>query len=321
MEGDNHQHPEAMKKSTLIAGVFALAQIPFAGAQFFPAGSAPTLGYVLQAENLAGDRAGVVRKLAECERDVLVIDEDFSKDSPWTSGEISAIRLARKDRRILAYLSIGEAENYRRYWQPDWATKPPAWLGEENADWPGNYRVNFWDADWQAHILSALKRIVAAGFDGVYLDIVDAFEGFEYDPKTGQWRDHLENPATGQSFRKDMIAWVRLIADAARQSNPGFAVIPQNGVQLLEDPRFVETIDAVGVEDLFADYGQLASEEESSHRLGYLRHLGPKHVFVIEYDLVKSTLPAVRERCEAYGFSLLITNRALDGMGSCVKAE
>lgn len=309
-----------MKISIIIASLVP-AMVPCHVASAFPPGSAPALGYVLQAENLAPDRAGVVRELARCDRDVLVIDEEYSADSPWTRDEVAAIRSGRKDRRIFAYLSIGEAENYRGYWQSTWSTKPPAWLGKENPDWPGNFRVNYWDPEWQANILVALDRIVATGFDGVYLDIVDAFEGFEHDPETGGWRDHLENPATGQSYRKDMIAWVRRIADTARKKNPGFAVIAQNGVQLLEDPQFVEVVDAVGVEDLFADEGKAVSEDDAAHRLGCLRHIHPKPVFVIEYDLRDQVLSTVLDRCREIGFSLLVTQRALDGLGRAYAAS
>lgn len=85
-------------------------------------------------------------------------------------------------RIVLCYMSIGEAEDYRWYWDPSWAADPPSWLGPENPDWPGNYRVEYWDPEWQAIIYgspdSYLDRIIAAGFDGVYLDKVDAFENF-----------------------------------------------------------------------------------------------------------------------------------------------
>ena len=84
---------------------------------------------------------------------------------------------------ILAYLSIGEAEDYRYYWRDEWTTDPPVWLDEENPNWPGNYKVRYWEEGWQANIFggdsSYLKRILDAGFDGVYLDIIDAFEYFE----------------------------------------------------------------------------------------------------------------------------------------------
>ena len=45
--------------------------------------------------------------------------------------------------------------------------------------WVGNFAVQYWGPEWQ-HILfgtpeSYLERILARGFDGVYLDRVDAF--------------------------------------------------------------------------------------------------------------------------------------------------
>jgi len=80
-------------------------------------------------------------------------------------------------------MSIGEAEDYRFYWNTAWAISPPSWMEAENPDWPGNYKVKYWDPAWQAMIYgndaSYLKKILDAGFDGVYLDIIDAFEYFE----------------------------------------------------------------------------------------------------------------------------------------------
>ncbi len=44
----------------------------------------------------------------------------------------------------IAYVSIGEAENYRFYWKSEWDSVPPDWLGEENPEWHGNYAVKYW---------------------------------------------------------------------------------------------------------------------------------------------------------------------------------
>lgn len=56
-------------------------------------------------------------------------------------------------------------------------------MAAENPDWPGNYKVKYWNEDWQKLIYknndSYLNKISTAGFDGVYLDIIDAFEYFE----------------------------------------------------------------------------------------------------------------------------------------------
>ena len=43
---------------------------------------------------------------------------------------------------MFAYLSLGEAEDYRFYWQPSWNSRKPAWLHGENPGWRGNYLVD-----------------------------------------------------------------------------------------------------------------------------------------------------------------------------------
>ena len=72
---------------------------------------------------------------------------------------------------------------YRYYWQPSWKHRKPLWLAAENPEWKGNYKVKYWSAQWKRIIYggagSYVDRIIAAGFDGVYLDIIDAFEYFE----------------------------------------------------------------------------------------------------------------------------------------------
>ena len=73
-------------------------------------------------------------------------------------------------RIVLSYLSVGEAEDYRFYWKPEWSVKAPSWLEAENPDWEGNFKVRYWDPDWKRIIFGSpdayLDRIIAAGFDG-----------------------------------------------------------------------------------------------------------------------------------------------------------
>jgi len=109
----------------------------------------------------------------------------FFDEGPLTAAEVASLREKPQggSRLVIAYMSIGEAENYRYYWQEDWAPGAPVWLVEENPDWEGNFIVRYWESEWQDIILgdsgAYLDRILAAGFDGVYLDIIDAFECFE----------------------------------------------------------------------------------------------------------------------------------------------
>jgi cysteinyl-tRNA synthetase len=116
--------------------------------------------------------------------DVLIMDLFLNNES-FTAAEVAKLRnKANGGRRmVICYISIGEAEDYRYYWQSGWSNNKPDWIAKENPNWPGNYKVKYWNDDWQSIIYknsdSYLSKITAAGFDGVYLDIIDAFEYFE----------------------------------------------------------------------------------------------------------------------------------------------
>ncbi len=119
--------------------------------------------------------------------DLIVIDYSLEGDDAtrFTPEQIASLK--RDGRKVVAYLSIGEAESYRWYWQEAWEADhdgvpdagAPAWLLAVNPDWPGNYKVKYWDPAWQSIIFGYLDIILGQGFDGVYLDIIDAYEYFE----------------------------------------------------------------------------------------------------------------------------------------------
>lgn len=115
----------------------------------------------------------------------LVIVDLFFDDSPLSSSDIDRLKVKENgaERLVVCYMSVGEAENYRYYWEADWENQPPAFLGTENPDWEGNFKVKYWDPDWQDIIFgndqSYAEMILDAGFDGVYLDLIDAFEYYE----------------------------------------------------------------------------------------------------------------------------------------------
>ena len=291
--------------------------------------SAPrSMAYVLQADKLANDRAAAVAMLSGCDRDLIVIDAWFetgSDDGRWTRDEIARIRGGRPGRRVVAYLSIGEAEDYRPYWQRAWDRNrdghpdpgAPSFLCSENPDWHGNYRVRYWDPAWQTLVLNDLDAIGARGFDGVYLDIVDAYETFEYDPAKHDWTENRSNPATGHTYRADMIDWVRRIAARTRTSCPGFWVIPQNALALAGDPAYADIINAAGAEDVFAEGNRMKSSTDVEETLRAARafRAAGKPVFAIEYAKSAGTRAKVEAAATAAGLPVLFTDRQLTGLG------
>jgi len=130
------------------------------------------------------DRPSFLAAIRETDYDLLIIDAFFAGE-PLARTEIASLKTKANGgtRLVIGYLSIGEAENYRYYWQLEWKENPPAWLLDENPNWPGNYKVRYWDTEWHAIIYgnhnSYLAKILTAGFDGVYLDLIDAYEYFE----------------------------------------------------------------------------------------------------------------------------------------------
>jgi len=146
-------------------------------------GDAKNFLYLINPENFT-NKTEMIDAIAASSYDLVIIDlflEEAQLDLP------DLLRLKEKpqggNRLILAYMSIGEAEDYRFYWQADWKENPPEWLLTENSRWEGNYLVEYWNNEWKSIIYGSenayFDRIIASGFDGVYLDIIEAFEYFE----------------------------------------------------------------------------------------------------------------------------------------------
>ncbi|MBI5226061.1 endo alpha-1,4 polygalactosaminidase, partial [Candidatus Micrarchaeota archaeon] len=199
------------------------------------------------------DSSTELQKIVDTPANGLVVDSfKSSPDTPFSQTEVAAFK--KNHPTVLAYMSIGEAEDYRYYWNPVWLTNPPSWLGKTNAQWVGNIKVKYWDPAWQAIIFDYVKRIAAQGFDGTYLDIVD---GYEYwaDSSNGEpsfsdasfsgSRNYLDQTEAA----KRMIAFIAAIRQNGRTVNPNFKVFPQNAQQLVNYPGYLDAMDGIGRED------------------------------------------------------------------------
>ena len=140
--------------------------------------------YLINASNFP-TKTSFINAVKATNYDLVIMDLFFNDGTTFTAAEINQMKTKAigGKRLVISYMSIGEAENYRYYWQNNWQTNKPVWLDKENPIWAGNFKVKYWNADWQKIIYgndnSYLKKILNAGFDGVYLDIIDAFEFYE----------------------------------------------------------------------------------------------------------------------------------------------
>ena len=130
-------------------------------------------------------RQQFIEEVTATNYDLLIMDLFFNDGTPFTADEIEQLRRKKEGGRrlVLAYMSIGEAESYRYYWQPEWTSNKPDWMAKENPAWEGNFKVRYWYPEWQQIIYgnedSYLAKIMNARFDGAYLDIIDAYHYFE----------------------------------------------------------------------------------------------------------------------------------------------
>jgi cysteinyl-tRNA synthetase, unknown class len=252
---------------------------------------------------------GDLDTLAKIKADAMVIDyATGGGKAPLTAADVARLKIGPdgKKRFVIAYLSVGEAEQYRFYFREEWKTDPPEWLGAENCQWPGAHKVTFWHDSWKDIVWrgrkSYLKRIVDAGFDGVYLDRVDIYDQYQDRP----------------TARDDMIQFVTDLSATAKKLKPGFFVIPQNADDLLNEPEYRAVVDGLGREDLLYGAHETGKRNpsneisEAQQRLNLLLWEW-KPVFAVEYLQTTPAIDAARKEMLSRGLVPTFQARGLDG--------
>ena len=292
-----------------------------------------------------------VDRIAASTYDMVVLDfipsEANNTDFPM-SEVVDRLHNAQHPKLAIAYIDIGQAEEYRTYWQSQWGIGNPEWIvGGDPDGWEGNFPVAFWHDEYQDIWLGAdgyLQAILDIGFDGVYLDWVEAYSD-ENVIEMAQ-RDAVDP-------RQEMIWWVGDIADFAQAQRADFIVIAQNAAELAEEDEYVETIDAIAQEQVWFDGGAdnvppgdcpLPRTEDEIDTETYRQSLPPAcralydefpdstlHVsseeyindltlaqrqglpiFTVDYALEPENVAWVYETSRALGFVPFVSNRPLD---------
>lgn len=244
-------------------------------------------------------------RIGETAFDLVVVSIATAGNSPQV---IPALRNSPGGPKlVLCYMSIGQTENYRWYWNPDWIENPPPWLDAPDGTWAGDYWVHYWDPDWQRIIYgtpeSYLDQILALGFDGVYLDRVDAYWYYQE-----QGRD---------TAAREMVDFILDFTEYARKKHPGFGVFPQNAEELgVLFPDYLEAMTGVGVEDLYYGYPrdhEPSPPEWTAEREALLDRwvAAGKLVLTIDYTARPEQIADAYCRARARGYVPYVTDRSL----------
>ena len=203
--------------------------------------------------------------------DVKVVDIYNDNQVLFTPTQVAQMGGGPGGSLLLGYFSIGEAEDYRAYFN----SIPKAALGPENPQWPGDYQVAFWTPEWKAVATAYLDNVLNAGYDGMYLDVVD-----EYQLAWAKANDPSGNPA------QDMANLVKYLADYAHARAPNFQIWANNSEELLSNSTYFNAIDGMFKEDLY--YTDSGAKQPLSETQASLQLLKPmldagKPVIAIEY--------------------------------------
>jgi cysteinyl-tRNA synthetase, unknown class len=234
-----------------------------------------------------------------------MIITDYSSNGN-ISGRYRADQVSRMQaggrRKVLAYLSIGEAESYRFYWKSGYRPGQPTWLRSRNAAWAENYNVSYWDPRWRAIVHTYLDQILDRGYDGVFLDVVDAFERYPKRPQA----------------RREMAQLVLHVARHGRKRGGSeFGVFLNGGEGLIAEPGLLQTITGVAKEEIFVGLQGDNKPTPASFTRATQVALQPlvkarKLVLSIDYANKPDKIKLAHQKAAAAGYLEYVAGRGLD---------
>ncbi len=282
------------------------------------------------------DEDDAVDALYNSSYDMLVIEptrtdtgsSDFDTATAVTRLKSSIAHDGIHRKLVIAYVNIGEAEDWRWYWT--WSKEsendqidpsiplPEDWpdyiLARDPDGWTGDYPVAYWNTQWKDIVIhgrnttdnpsrnytSTVDELIKDGFDGIYLDWVEGFENDEVIAAAA--RDGLD-------AAQEMVDFICEIRTYARSRNPDFLVIQQNAAALLDlQPDLPDCIDAIAQEGVWYDG---VAGDDWNDTVGYYEN---------DADLTNEYITALDAHIEA-GIPVFVCEYALEGNNAYTKAE
>lgn len=246
------------------------------------------------------------------------------------------IKTRKVDPIILAYIDVGQAEAWRWYYKKSYNLARPSWIvGKDPDGWAGCFTALYWDKTWRDIVIygykgkSHVEVTLEAGFDGIYMDWVEAFS----DPA-------IVRAAGRQGFNpaEKMFDFIAEIKEYARKTsafkNPGYLIVAQNASDLYEEnpDRYRDIMDAIACENVWYDgdggfdeweapsgYNVLTNDinpgwtEEVVEDLESIKKHMP--VFCVEYAQHKTALKAYRLAAQ-FGYIAYCSRRSLSRLST-----
>ena len=238
------------------------------------------------------------QKIATAPFDVQVVETTNDKGGAFTAAQVKQMESGGS--QVLGYFSLGEAENFRDYF----STLSKSIIGPQDPDWPGDYQVAYWTPEWKAVAEKAIDQMVAAGYNGIYFDVVDEFYS--------SWaKSHDPNA------EQDMVNLVELLKQYATSKDPNFKVWVNGAEELLSHPDYVKAIDGMFKEEVYyTDHGTKQPVSETQYTLQNLDKAiaAGKPVVAIEYVTGATKIADVHAQAAHDGLGSYIGDLDLNGI-------
>lgn len=146
--------------------------------------------------------------------------------------------LVAQGQTVLAYISLGEVEQYRDYYQ---TVKNSGAVLHENKNWPGSFYVDIRNPEWARVLIEeAIPELLRMGYSGLMFDTLD----------NAIFLAQQDGGKDGQYAGMDTAA-VRLVK-AIRHHYPDIHIMVNRGVEIL--PQIAADINSVLAESTYTMY-------------------------------------------------------------------
>jgi len=234
--------------------------------------------------------------------DVKVIEVTRDGANDWfTRAEVTGMKSAGAP--VIGYFSLGEAENYRDYWN---AALAAGIVGPVDPDWPGNFEVAFWSSAWLDICYDYCDRMIAHGYDGIYFDVVDEY--------ALRWAVSHVPGGTLASSANAMLTLIENIRTRAHAKAPNFRIWANGAEALLDNPRYAAAIDGMYKEEVFFLNNALQPAREYDFTARQLRKAvtAGRDVVCIEYITGAAKVTTCKSLCASYGFGYYVADPDLE---------
>jgi len=192
----------------------------------------------------------IIAAIKTSDFDLIVTDTESR--IPFSRNDI--INMKSGGKKIFVYASLGDAENYRSYWNKEWNSKKPSWIGKEHELWKGNFNVTeLLHPEWKEITKKQLSKMMSLGFDGI---VISGLSG------------------------KDVVSYLEFVHDFIKDRDSTFRILVQDYV----DNSILPYIDGVVKQNLVYNYG-LDKQSNTDDMLSKLKEIkkAGKHVFIMSY--------------------------------------